>query len=101
MDLKTLHAYLGQLLAAGVDPAIPVAGLVDSWPCEIHDVAMLTGEYRGDPAPKLPAFAPRRGTVLALVPITEDVAELLNPREASGVVTHTDTELPVEPPYQG
>lgn len=99
MNLKTLHTYLGDLLQAGVQPDLPVVSLVESWPCEIYDVAMLTGDYSGDPHPKLPAFAHRTGAMLVLVPITEDVSELLNPRDDTGVTTHIGNDLPLDSPY--
>jgi len=99
MNLKTLHTYLGDLLQAGVPPDLPVVGLVESWPREISDVAMLTGDYSGDPHPKLITYAHRTGAMLVLVPITEDVSELLNPREETGIATHVGTDLPIDPPY--
>lgn len=78
MNLKQAHQYLGELLAAGVAPETPLAGLYQGWPCEIADAVLLEGRYNGDPSPKLSAFAPRTGAVLALVPIGEDPSDLTN-----------------------
>ena len=91
MSLRTLHTYLGQLLDAGVNPDIPVVGMSDGWPCEIADVASLKGKYHGDPSPKMSAFDFREGEMLALVPIGEDVSDLINNH------SHCEIDLPVEP----
>lgn len=93
MNLETLHQYLGQLLSAGVDPKTPVTCMTDGWPCELTDAAMLEGKYSGDPSPKMSAFSPCEGTTFVLIPITEDVSDLLNNN------SHQAHALPVEPPY--
>lgn len=92
MNLGTLHQYLGQLIAAGVDPSVPVAGITEGWPQEIADIQLLTGPYYYDPSPKMVANVRTNGTVLALVPINEDTADILNEK------THKEDALPVEPP---
>lgn len=100
MNLKELNDYTTALIAAGVDPALPVTALVDGWPREICDAAGLQGQFHGDPSPKLSSFRIGNGQMLALVPIGEDTAQVLNPREDSGQITHTQVELPIEPPYR-
>lgn len=83
MNLKQAHQYLGELLAAGIAPETPVAGLSHGWPCEIVDAVLLEGSYNGDPLPKLSAYTPKTGVVLALVPIGEDPSDLTNEGEHS------------------
>lgn len=92
MDIQTLHQHLGALLAAGVEPTLPVVGITENWPEEIAEVQLLTGPYYYDPAPKLSAHVRRHGTVLALVPANQDMADSINDG------THTETELPVTLP---
>ena len=92
MDIGTLHRYLGQLIAAGVNPTYPVAGITEGWPQEISQIRLLSGSYFYDPSPKMVANVRRDGTVLALVPANEDVSDILNSK------THQETELPVELP---
>lgn len=99
MNLGQLHAYFGSLLDAGVDPSLPVVSLVAGWPQEVSDVVRLIGKFDGDPAPKMSAFKPMEGTMLALVPIGEDQSMLLNPGEGEKPASHQEEELPVEPPY--
>ena len=89
MNLKQAHQYLGDLLAAGVAPETPLAAMSNRWPCEIADAVLLKGSYNGAPSPKLSAFAPRTGKVLALVPIGEDPSDLTNDGK------HTGSEPPV------
>lgn len=89
MNLKQAHQYLGSLLSAGMAPDTPLVAMSNGWPCEIADAVLLEGSYNGDPSPKLSAFAPRTGLVLALVPIGEDPSDLTNDGE------HTLTVPPV------
>lgn len=99
MNLRELHEYSGKLLTAGVSGELPIVALVQSELCEISDAAMLAGEYKGDPSPKMIAFSRMEGQMLALIPISEDQAALTNPSEA-GPATHIVCDLPVEPPYR-
>lgn len=78
MNLQELHNYLGHLLEAGVDPNLPATSVVDGVPMEISEARLLTGTYSYDPAPKLPGFTRREGTVLALMPCFEDISDGLN-----------------------
>lgn len=68
MRLNQLYQYLGELITAGLDPetVVCIHGDVDMEVMEVCDVDLLTGPYRADPAPKMPAFLPRNGTVLLL-----------------------------------
>ena len=90
VNLGTLHNYLGQLLEAGVNPEIPVTGISDGFPLEIADISLLAGSYYYDPSPKMVANVLRNGTVLALVPINEDVSDIINNK------SHQEVHLPVE-----
>lgn len=93
MSLKALHAYLGQLLDAGVNPDMPVVGLSGGWPCEIANVICLEGQFNGDPAPNMVAFLRKEGPMLALIPIGEDESDLINSRSHRWL-----DDIPVEPP---
>lgn len=95
MSLKSLHAYLGQLLDAGLDPNMPVVSINDGWPCEIADIRCIVGRYHGDPSPKMSSFSPKEGNVLALIPITEDVSDLLNSKSHSEVVLPVEATSPI------
>lgn len=92
MSLKSLHAHLGRLLTAGVNPDLPVVSIADGWPCEVADIQCLEGNYKGDPSPKMPAYVSREGAMIVLVPITEDTSDLINDG------SHRNIELPVDTP---
>ncbi|EAT2030497.1 hypothetical protein [Citrobacter freundii] len=68
MRLLELKNYLDEILNAGIDPDTLIC-LADtaSEPLElfeITDVTAVTGPYREDPAPKMPAFLRRNGDIL-------------------------------------
>jgi len=92
MNLIQAYRYLGKLLEAGIPPEVPLAAMSNGWPCEIADAVLLSGDYKGDPYPKMSAFALRTGPVLALVPIGEDPSDLANEG------THSSSAPPVEFP---
>lgn len=94
MRLNQLHQYLGELIAAGQDPETIVCihhydTDVNMELSEVHDADLLTGPYRADPAPKMPAFLNREGTVL-LLKAGVDYSSLDG--------THKFTALPVDAP---
>ena len=93
MNLETLHQYLGQLLSAGMDPKTPTTAIVEGEPKEISDAYLVHGMYYYDPHPKMPANVRRNGTVLALLPINEDISDALNEGRLK------ELPLPVEAPY--
>lgn len=99
MNLKQLHDWTAELLAAGGDPNLPVTCLVDGWPCEIAGATLATGGYNGDPAPKLVAYNASTGHMLVLEPIGQDTSGLFNPQPDGGPSTHAQRDLPVEFPY--
>ncbi|RTL33678.1 MAG: hypothetical protein EKK53_27835 [Burkholderiales bacterium] len=101
MNLLKMHEWTGQLLAAGVDKDLPVTCLVDGWPHEVCDAALAIGEYSGDPAPRMTAFASKSGRMLVLEPIQQDLSDLFNPRDAAKPPTHVQRDLPVDFPYPG
>lgn len=78
MNLQELHSYLGELLSAGVSPDIKVAALVDNWPHELREGAVMEGSYLGDPAPKMSAFTYAIGEFLLLEPMCQDLGDLVN-----------------------
>lgn len=98
MNLQQLHEWTGKLIAAGVDEKLSVASLVDGSLCEVSGAVMATGDFYGDPSPKLSAFTHKTGRVLVLVPIKEDSSELFNPPEAGGQPSHVEHDLPVDFP---
>jgi hypothetical protein len=94
MRLNQLYQYLGELIAAGQDPETVVCihhfdGDLNMELSEIDDADLLTGPYRADPAPKLPAYLTREGTVL-LLKAGSDYSGLSE--------THQIHESPVEVP---
>lgn len=93
MNLETLHQYLGQLLSAGVDPKTPTTAIVEGEPKEISDAYLVNGMYYYDPSPYMIGFARRDGTVLALLPINEDISDAFNAGQLKNL------PLPVEAPY--
>lgn len=88
MNIGELHRHLGELLAAGVSPDMPVASLEDGWPYELRDPVLMSGLYYGDPSPKLAGFFQKSGPFLLLEPVNSDVSDLLN----NG--THSELKLP-------
>ncbi len=57
MDLSQLHAYLGELIEAGMPKNIPVVipGMGDAaLPSELSEAALIVGAYDADPAPLAP-----------------------------------------------
>jgi hypothetical protein len=78
MNLGQLHQYLGELMAAGADPKLPV---ILPWeyegePQELTDAMMVTGPYKADPAPKMVAYTARSGAALLLSGIGFDIESL-------------------------
>ncbi|EPQ6932438.1 hypothetical protein ACUVZD_000081 [Pseudomonas aeruginosa] len=78
MRLKQLHQYLGELIAAGVDPdsIVCIHQDADSDLYEVDECDFVSGHYREDPSPKMPAPLRREGTVIRLKAIGVDYAEL-------------------------
>jgi hypothetical protein len=98
MNLRELHEYTGKLLAAGAPGVLPVVSLSQGEVSEVVDVALIDGEFKGDPSPQMVGFRRMSGQMLVLVPVTEDVSELVNAIDGSPA-THVACDLPVEPPY--
>ena len=92
MRLQQLHQYLGELLAAGTNPeTIVCVAAEDSQELfEISQCDLVTGTYREDPAPKMPAPLVREGAVLLLKGVGVDYSALDS--------THLIGDLPVESP---
>lgn len=69
MRIGQLRDYLDALIAAGIDPCIPVC-MHDEVPAsgaiEINDAALLKGFFGEDPAPKMCRFLSTDGTFLML-----------------------------------
>lgn len=99
MRLKQLHQYLGELLEAGIEPdtIVCLSESIESLSgdegmelSEIDTGALVTGPYREDPSPKLPAPLTRSGKVLLLTSVNQDYDRLEN--------THIFENLTVEEP---
>jgi hypothetical protein len=95
VNLNDMHDYLGQLLAAGVDPKLPMTSLVDGMPCEVSDFVVATGTFLSDPAPKLTPGSPARGVVIVAIPMGEYGDHLREPNYP-GRKPWEVSELPVE-----
>lgn len=79
MNLGQLHQYLGDMLAAGTDPSLPVIMPGDgeeAMPIELIDAKLVSGSYHGDPAPKMSAFVERSEACLLLVGLGFDIDTL-------------------------
>ncbi|KKN85103.1 hypothetical protein LCGC14_0282720 [marine sediment metagenome] len=99
MRLQQLYEYLGGLLEVGVAPDIivclpeSVGGLSEDAGMdlsEVDSVALVTGPYREDPSPKMPAPLSRSGKVLLLTSVNQDYGPLEH--------THDFEDLTVEVP---
>lgn len=68
MNLGLLHQYLGDLIAAGTDPKLPVVlpGQREDQLDELTDAMLVNGPLRADPAPKMVAFVSRSEAALLL-----------------------------------
>lgn len=96
MRIAQLRDYLTALMEAGVDPTTVVC-VHDESPvtaaCEVSDAILVRGEFHEDPAPKLCAYRPHKGSYL-LLRSNADYEGLLN-----GQFGHVDIlELPVDAP---
>ena len=99
MNLQEMYEWAGKLIAAGVDKNLPVTCMVDGWPHEVCDAALALGEYAGDPSPKMSAYAPKSGWMLALEPIQQNLDAMFNPRGVGQPPTHVRKDLPVDFPH--
>jgi hypothetical protein len=81
MNLGELHQYLELLIKNGIDPLLPAAVIVEGELKEVSDVLIVTGEYFNDPSPKLSAAGQRNGTVIAMLPVDEDISDPVNSGE--------------------
>ncbi|ALN21807.1 hypothetical protein HN51_25405 [Ectopseudomonas mendocina] len=69
MNLGLLHKYLGDLIASGTGPKLPVVlppGEYKDNPQELTTAMLVTGPYDGDPSPKMSAYTSRSGAALLL-----------------------------------
>lgn len=78
MNLLELHELTSKLLAAGVAPTVSVAAIVDGYPRELQDWEVVEGPYDADASPKMVAYTPRSGPMLALCPVADDFSQVLN-----------------------
>lgn len=92
MRLRQLHEYLSALIEAGVDPEtiVCIHQDVDSELFEVNECDLVSGFYREDPSPKMPAPLHREGTVIRLKSVGVDYPDI----DASHVIH----DLPVESP---
>lgn len=79
MNLKYLHQYLGELLAAGVPPETHVCSLVAGYPNEVKGFVIATGAYNIDALPLLTTSRKAYGKVLVIVPVREHSGDLEAP----------------------
>ncbi|UTH34287.1 hypothetical protein [Ectopseudomonas hydrolytica] len=92
MNLGQLHQYLGELIAAGADPKLPIIlpGQYEDQPQELIEALLVAGPYHADPAPKMVAYAERSGAALLMVGQGFDVDSVRD--------SHNPTWPPVEAP---
>lgn len=92
MRLKQLHQYLGELIAANIDPDTIVCIHEDTEMelFEVDGVELVDGPYREDPSPLMPGPLARNGRVILLTATGLDYAPLER--------WHTTVDLPVEAP---
>lgn len=79
MNIGQLHQYLGDMLAAGTEPSLPVimpGDREEGVPIELTDARLVSGSYQGDPSPKMSAFADRSGACLLLIGLGFDIDSL-------------------------
>lgn len=79
MNIKQLRDYLDALLTAGMDPHTPVCIPADDEAYELSDSKLISGPFREDPAPKMPAFIFSHGTFV-LFQTSDDYEWLGNQR---------------------
>lgn len=79
MNIGQLHQYLGDMLAAGTEPSLPVimpGDRVEGMLIELTDARLVSGSYLGDPSPKMSAFVERSEACLLLVGLGFDIDTL-------------------------
>jgi hypothetical protein len=96
MRIGQLRDYLDALIASGIDPNLPVC-IHDEDPVlgamEVDDAALLEGDFREDPSPKMCGFLFSSGPFLMLKSCL-DYDPMLNadPRR------YVEIEVDIEPP---
>lgn len=101
MRIEQLRDYLTELIAAGVDPNMPVCIHEDEHPVtcvtEVDDAAILFGPFREDPSPKACGFLRTRGKFLLLKSAGNLDYEPLFDQEST---PYTPVDVPVSVPMK-
>ncbi|ANN80871.1 hypothetical protein [Bordetella flabilis] len=66
MNVQQLRDYLDALLKSGVSPDTPICIAANSEASEVDNIAIVSGPFREDPAPKMPAFLHSEGKFVFL-----------------------------------